>query len=197
MTKEDTKTKGGSAVSEKEILKDEQKLAKDLETAIKHHHHHKKKTSPHKIVKEYMWWSVGAGAIPIPLVDNGALILVQMRMMDRLAHHYGISFKNEDGKAIITSLIGTITVNSLTYGGFTSFIKRIPLLGIVGYVAMPLYSAAITYAIGTLFTLHFSSKGNLLDFDLDTAKTYFGRLYEIGKEEAKHLLKHPIEKEAA
>jgi uncharacterized protein (DUF697 family) len=146
-----------------------------------------KKNDPPAIVKKYMWWSMGAGAIPIPLVDNGALILVQLKMVKRLAEHYGIKISDHDGRALITTLLGTVAVNSLTYGGFTSFVKSIPLVGIVGLAAMPVYSGAITYAIGTLFTLHFSSKGDLLDFDLKTANKYFGRLFLIGKEEAKKI----------
>jgi len=192
MEQKKEKTKGaGPAEESKDIPQKagtefEKKLEALTEEAIEKGEK-QKKASTTKIVKKYMWWSMGAGAIPIPLVDNGALILVQLKMVKRLAEHYGIKFSEQDGKAIITSLLGTLAVNSLTYGGLTSFIKSIPLVGIVGIAAMPVYSGAVTYAIGTLFALHFSSKGDLLNFDLKVANKYFGRLFLIGKEEAKNI----------
>ena len=34
-----------------------------------------------KIVRNYMWWSMGAGLIPVPLVDMAAVTGVQLKMV--------------------------------------------------------------------------------------------------------------------
>ena len=138
-------------------------------------------------VKRYMWWSIGAGLIPVPLLDLGALAGVQLKMLHRLSQHYDVAFSENRGKSIIAALIGTITTDSLHRGAFTSFIKSIPFIGIIGAVSMPIYAGATTYAIGKVFIQHFESGGTFLDFDPKKVKNYFATLYEEGKLAASKL----------
>jgi len=138
-------------------------------------------TAAHKLVNRYMYWSMGAGLIPVPWLDVGALAGVQLKMLHRLSQHYEVEFSKNRGKSIIAALAGTITADSLRRGVFTSFIKSIPLIGVVGVLSMPIYAGATTYAIGKVFIQHFESGGTFLDFDTKKVKDHFGKLFEEGK----------------
>jgi uncharacterized protein (DUF697 family) len=146
-----------------------------------------KKVAPVKHVKKYMWWSMGAGLIPIPLLDLGVVAGVQLKMLHGLSQHYDVKFKENAGKSIIAALTGTLTADALRGSTLTSFIKSIPLVGVIGSVSMPIYTGAITYAIGKVFIQHFESGGTFLDFDPQKVKDYFAKLYEDGKKVATNL----------
>jgi len=61
-----------------------------------------------KTVKNYMWWSMGAGLIPVPFVDLVAVSGVQLKMLAEISKIYGVQFQESRGKAVIGSLIGSI-----------------------------------------------------------------------------------------
>jgi uncharacterized protein (DUF697 family) len=165
----------------------EEKSPPDIETILAAVTQSSTKGQPVDIIKRYMWWAMGAGLLPWPLVDDGALVLVQMRMVDRLSNYYGKAFSENDGKALITSLLGAITADTLSRGGFVSIVKSIPVVGVVGLAAMPIFSGAVTYAIGTLFSLQMASNNDFLEFK-DIPKKYFGRLFKIGKQQARDMI---------
>src|SRR6201999_4230329 len=63
-----------------------------------------------------------------------------------------------------------------------SAIKFVPVLGpMVGLLAFPASSAALTYAVGKVFVQHFASGGTFLDFDPKTVRDHFVKQYEEGK----------------
>lgn len=135
----------------------------------------------HKLSHRYTLWSMGAGLIPLPLVDIGVLAGIQLKMLHRLSGHYGVKFSENAGKSIIAALLGTITTDSLRTSTFTSFVKSLPLVGFIGAISMPIYAGATTYAIGKVFIQHFESGGTFLDFDYKKVKDYFAKQYEEGK----------------
>jgi uncharacterized protein (DUF697 family) len=92
-----------------------------------------------------------------------------------------VPFSESRGKSIIAALTGSLGADFLRKSALTRFIKSIPLVGVIGGLAMPVYSAAITYALGKLFIQHFESGGTLLSFDPKKVKDYFAKLYEEGK----------------
>jgi uncharacterized protein (DUF697 family) len=123
----------------------------------------------------------------VPWLDVGALAGVQLKMLHRLSEHYEVKFSENYGKSIIATLMGTITADSLKRGAFTSFIKSIPLIGVIGMVSMPIYAGATTYAIGKVFIQHFESGGTFLDFDSKKVKNHFAELFEEGKLKASEI----------
>ena len=143
--------------------------------------------TPAKLVKRYVWWSMGAGLIPVPLLDLSAVAGVQLKMLHRLSQYYGVKFKRNIGKSIIAVLTGAITADALRGSVLTSFVKSIPLVCILGSVSMPIYAGAITYAVGKVFIQHFESGGTFLDFDPQKVKDSFAKLYEDGKKVAADL----------
>lgn len=142
------------------------------------------------LVKKYMWWSMGAGLIPVPFVDLAAVSGVQLKMLSDLSKLYEIKFSENKGKSIVSALLGSIVPNSFAYGGVGSVLKMIPLIGsVVGGVSMSLFSGAATYAIGKVFIQHFEAGGTFLDFDPVKVKEYFRSKFEEGKEIAKEMEK--------
>jgi uncharacterized protein (DUF697 family) len=132
-------------------------------------------------VQRYMLWSMGAGLIPVPWLDIGAVAGVQLKMLHRLSQHYGVEFSKNRGKSIIAALVGTITAHTLRRGALTGFLKSIPIIGAIGMVSMSIFSGAMTYAIGKVFIQHFESGGTFLDFDPQKVKDHFFKHFEEGK----------------
>lgn len=142
-----------------------------------------------EIVKRYMLWSMGAGLIPVPIVDVGVLSGVQLKMLAVLSRHYQVPFCRNAGKSAIATLLGFVTANSLRGSVVTSFLKALPVVGFLGSVSMPIYSGAITYAIGKLFVQHFESGGTFLTFKPYKVKEHFEKLFKEGKAIASNLKK--------
>ena len=137
------------------------------------------------LVKKYMWWSMGAGLIPVPFVDIAAVSGVQLKMIKDISDIYGIKFSENKGKSIVSALLGSIVPNSLARGGVGSILKMIPVVGtVMGGISMSLFSGASTYAIGKAFIQHFESGGTFLNFDPVKVKDYFFSKFEEGKKVA-------------
>lgn len=145
-------------------------------------------TGANKIVNRYILWSMGAGLVPIPIVDMAAIVVVQLKMLKDLAKYYSIEFSEEKGKSIISSLVGGVAAESIAHGSIGSFLKSIPGAGtLFGMVAMPVSAGATTYAVGKIFTQHFASGGTLLDFNPDEVRDLFNQSVKEGKDVVKNM----------
>ncbi len=137
-----------------------------------------------ELVRNRVYWSLGIGLVPIPLVDFAGLMAVQLDMLARLAKIYGVPFRKDMGKNIISTLVGS-AVPALTAAPLASMLKFIPVIGYTtGAVSMSLVGGACTYALGKVFTKHFALGGTLFDLDLECAKKDFKAEYETGKAKA-------------
>lgn len=137
------------------------------------------------IVKSHVMYSLGAGLVPVPLLDIAAVSAVQLDMLKQLAKLFGKSFKESSGK----SWISAITGSTLARMG-ASLVKTIPGIGsILGGVTMSALSGASTYAIGQVFIWHFSTGGDFVDFNFEKAKEIYEKEFERGKKVAKDLEK--------
>lgn len=137
------------------------------------------------IIRNHMIWSMGAGLIPIPLVDFVAVGAIQLDMVRQMAKLYDIDFKMSEGKAFIGALTGT----SMAKIGARA-VKFIPGIGsLLGGVTMAVISGASTYAIGEVFKKHFETGGTFLDFDPGRLKKMYDEKFEKGKDIARDLQK--------
>lgn len=137
------------------------------------------------IIRNHVLLSLGAGFVPVPLLDLVAVSAVQLDMCRLLAKNYNIEFKEELGKSVISSIAGTAVAR---YGA--SLAKTIPGIGsILGGISMSALSGATTFAIGQVFKRHFGGGGDLFDFNLDKAKKIFEQELEKGKKVAQELEK--------
>jgi uncharacterized protein (DUF697 family) len=121
------------------------------------------------LIKQYISWSIGAGGVPVPLLDMTALLAVQLRMISKLVELYNIPYSEQRSKEAVTGLTGGFDTGY--FGG--SALRMFPIMGIFSFAAMPAINAAITYAVGKVLIQHFESGGTFLDFDPEKVKTYF------------------------
>jgi len=136
----------------------------------------------HKTIKTYMWWSAGAGLIPVPVVDLLAISGLQLKMISDISRLYEVPFHEYRGKAIIASLMGFVLPHATACGMIGSLLKAVPLVGaLAGAPAMSIFSAASAWALGNVFIQHFESGGTFLDFDPEKVKVYYKKQFEEGK----------------
>jgi uncharacterized protein (DUF697 family) len=141
-----------------------------------------------KKVRNYMWWSMGAGLVPVPILDLVAVSGVQLKMLADISKIYEVPFHESRVKAVIGSLLGFIVPQSLSCGLVGSAIKAIPGVGaLAGAPAMALFSGASAWALGNVFIQHFESGGTFLDFDPDAVKEYFRTQFQEGQQLASKL----------
>ena len=142
------------------------------------------------IIRGHMIWSMGAGIIPVPIIDFLAVGAIQIDMVRQISRAYDIDYKESEGKALISALTGA----SLARLG-ASAVKSIPGVGsIIGGATTAILSGASTYAIGEVFNKHFTTGGTFLDFDLASLKKFYDKKFEKGKSEAQKMHKQEKEK---
>lgn len=143
-----------------------------------------------KITRKYMLWSIGAGLIPIPIVDVATVIGVQVKMISEISDVYGVKFSENKAKNTISAALSGVTASTFATGTVGSSLKSIPFVGtIIGTITMPFFSSASAYALGTVFINHFENGGTFLDLDSDTIKSNFQEMFQKGKEVSKELKK--------
>jgi uncharacterized protein (DUF697 family) len=139
----------------------------------------------HRTVKKFMYWSMGAGLIPIPAVDLAAIAAIQLKMVSDIAGHYDQRFSKQAGKALIGSLVGA-AVPAAGGPALGSAIKVVPIVGqTAGVIATPVVAGASTFAVGKVFIQHFESGGTMLDFDPERMRDYYSEQFEKGKTSSK------------
>lgn len=136
----------------------------------------------HKLTRRYVLWSMGGGLIPVVGLDLVAIIAAQLKMLAEMSKIYGVEFKENRAKSIVTTLIGSVGIVPIGTGVLFSVMKIIPVVGqLAATVALPISAGAITYATGKVFTAHFESGGTLLDFNPAKMKEAYRRMFEEGK----------------
>lgn len=149
-----------------------------------------------KVVRRYMYWSGGAGLIPIPFVDVAAVAGVQLKMLAELSRIYGVRFNENRGKAAIASLSSLVIPHAVAFGPvgslvaaaftpITRLLTSVPLIApVAGAPVMGLASAAYAWALGKMFIQHFESGGTFLNFNPEQVKERFRMEFEEGKRRA-------------
>ncbi len=133
------------------------------------------------IIRKRVYAAVGLGFVPVPLVDLAGLTAIQLEMVYALSKAYGVEFKKERVKSIISSLCGSV-VTVAAVPMLASLFKCIPVIGTTaGAATLSITGGATTYALGWVFDRHFKKGGNLVNFDTDEAKSYFKTKMEEGK----------------
>jgi uncharacterized protein (DUF697 family) len=118
-----------------------------------------------KLVDRFATWSGVAGLLPIPVVDLVAVGGLQFQMLRRLSQIYNVSFSENRGKAVLSSLLGAMVPTAGGLGAADA-LKAIPIVGtIISAFVTPALAAGATYAIGRVFIQHFASGGTLIDFN--------------------------------
>ncbi|MDH3651061.1 MAG: DUF697 domain-containing protein [Saprospiraceae bacterium] len=145
------------------------------------------------IVQNHMIWAMGAGLIPVPMADFLAVSAIQLDMVRQLCNLYDIDYKETEGKAMITSLTGSMVAKLGARA-----IKFIPGVGsVIGGVTLAILSGASTYALGEVFKKHFETGGTFLDFDPARLKKVYNEMFEKGKKYAYQMKREQDQKVSA
>ena len=92
----------------------------------------------YKIVRKYMWWSMGAGLIPVPFLDWAAVSGIQFKMIADLAKTYDVRLQKDAVKATIGALSGFVLPHAVACGLVGTMFKAVPVIGFVaGQTAPP------------------------------------------------------------
>ncbi|MBF0573054.1 MAG: DUF697 domain-containing protein [Desulfamplus sp.] len=131
--------------------------------------------------RKRVYAAVGAGLIPLPVIDFIALTGIQMELVQSLCKIYDVPFMKNIGKTLVTTLVGGgLPVHASPF--LASLVKNIPLIGTTtGAVTLSVVGGSCTYAIGKVFTQHFESGGTLLNFDPEEMRDYFQSYYKEGE----------------
>jgi uncharacterized protein (DUF697 family) len=129
------------------------------------------------LIRQHVIWAIGAGLVPIPVVDVAAVTLIQMDMLKQLAALYEVDFQENLGRAFVSSLTGS----TFALVGST-LIKAIPGVGsLIGGLSMSALAGASTYAIGKVAADSFAAGKSLGGIDLAAARAAYERALEEGK----------------
>ncbi len=133
----------------------------------------------HALVRRNVYWALGLGLLPFPLVDFALLTAVQIKMLKELSALYGVSFSERRARTLVWSLVtglGSVVVTGALAG---SLFKLVPFAGmLVGTVGVSVVAAALTQAIGDLFIMHYEAGGTLLTFDVEAMHAHFREEYD-------------------
>jgi uncharacterized protein (DUF697 family) len=130
-----------------------------------------------EIVRTHVLWALGAGLVPVPLLDVAAVTAVQLDMIQQLAKNYNQDFSAHNTKTILNALAGS----TLARAG-ASLVKIVPVVGpMLGGFSMSVLSGATTYAVGMVFTKHFDEGGTLDNFRAESYKAIYEGYLEDGK----------------
>lgn len=166
-------------------------MSKDTETIIDDSIENSLSTKPEeagKIIRRNIYWSLGAGIVPIPLFDLMAITGVQIKMIHSLSKLYNVPFSNDLVKSIVASLIGGMGSMSLAKSVGSSLMKIIPIGGrinqLVCGLTLPLMAGAVTYAIGKIFVMHYETGGTMLNFNPAKMNEHFAEQFKKGQKVA-------------
>lgn len=134
------------------------------------------------IVRRNVYWALGLGLLPFPLVDIAAMTGVQVKMIAELSALYEVKFAEERARTAVVALttgLGSVALAGAIAG---SLFKLVPVVGVLaGAVGVPLFGGALTHALGNLFVMHYESGGTLLTFDADRMREHFRKEFEQSK----------------
>jgi uncharacterized protein (DUF697 family) len=133
------------------------------------------------VIKQHVIWSVGAGLVPVPLVDFVAVTAIQVDLIRQLCTLHGVGYEEATGKL----WVGALTGGAVARIG-ASAIKAIPGIGsLIGGLSMSIASGASTWAVGQVVDKHLAGGGTMQNFNVDAAKRQYATEYEKGKDVAK------------
>lgn len=146
------------------------------------------------IVVQHVYYSMGAGLIPVPIFDIAAVGTIQFLMVRSVAELYGEDVSENLTRPLISSAVGgtlpAAVAASLGRTSLASFIKAVPIVGpLIAAGTVPVLSGASTYAVGKAFVQHFESGGTLLTIDPSDFKDAVVDAFEEGKQTAQAVRK--------
>ncbi len=147
---------------------------------VKHKH---RLTRVNKLVRNHSIVNGALGIIPIGPLGVPLIIANALKMLHKLSKIYGVEFKKDVGKSVISGFLvgcGTFSISGRLIWGLST---AIPIAApVIGVITRPIFASAMMYALGHLFIQHFESGGTFLNFDPDKVRGHYAELFKEGKE---------------
>ncbi|MCU0447263.1 MAG: DUF697 domain-containing protein [Microscillaceae bacterium] len=141
------------------------------------------------VIDNHVLWAMGAGAIPLPVLDVAVVTAIQLNMFRELCMVYQVDYNEAFGRNLISSIAGA----TLAKIG-ASFIKAIPVVGsLLGGVPMVVLSGASTYGMGQVFKKYLEVGGFVSTFSFENAQKIYEEAFEKGKSYVQDLQKKASE----
>jgi uncharacterized protein (DUF697 family) len=135
-----------------------------------------RKQEAFRLVKLYTTLSVPGGLVPIPFGDLVLVTTLQLRMLERIARVYGVTFCTDKTRLLLGAImLGAPQgmTNGLLAAVGTAASASWVVIGpgsVVAGIGLGALEATVTFALGQVFIEHFESGGTLLDFDAAAAR---------------------------
>ncbi len=129
------------------------------------------------ILRKYVLISAGAGAVvTAPVLDVTVLAGVHVAMIKEITEHYGISFSEDEARAIIAAVAASLVPGSLGSLFGRRLLRALPFASpLVAVVLWGGASGVVSYLLGTLFIRHYEAGGTLATFDVEHLHAIFSR----------------------
>jgi uncharacterized protein (DUF697 family) len=124
------------------------------------------------LVKNFTLASAAIALVPLPLIDQVALITLELKMVHELAKIYDVPFQPNVAVAILSSLLSGMT-GGLMAKALQSLSKLVPLLATLGSGSIAISSASVTFALGSVFIRHFEDNGTFSNVNFEWLKNIF------------------------
>ena len=135
------------------------------------------------IIKSNLFWSMGAGLVPVPFLDIAGIAGVQIKMLFELSKLYGVKFSENRVKSVLASLIGSAGTGGIATGAVASLIKVVPVVGTFGGVlALPVVAGAFDVRRGQGLCSAFRIWRHLPGFRSGQDQAVFCRTVQRGPE---------------
>lgn len=165
------------AVEQPEVLEPEQVSPEDLQLLAD-----EKIDKAANIVWRKMLYSAGVGLAPVPVLDLAAFLALQIHMTKQLSDVFEVPYRENWGKNIVFSLVGSILPVGLA-GSLAYALKQVPVIGATtSAISMSVLAGACTYALGKVLTSHLASGGSFLTLRAESLKEAFKKHFAEGRE---------------
>lgn len=126
--------------------------------------------------------SMGIGVTLLPIFSLVTVTAVQLNMVRKLSKLYGVNFKENTAKKIITAVIGA-GVPVLATGPVELLALCLPVIGTsAAFATMPALNGLSTYAVGRMFVTHFERGGDFVGINAEAMKKEFNSAYQNSRE---------------
>ena len=140
------------------------------------------------VIYRNVLWSLGACAVPVPVLDVVAIVAVEVKLLAELSALYGVPFREALATKLVLSLLAGVGGHAAGVVVVLSLGKVIPGFGsLLGFATSQLFAGAFTHATGQVYVMHLETGGTLLDLDPRAVRAHFRREFAAGKRIASDL----------
>jgi uncharacterized protein (DUF697 family) len=108
-----------------------------------------------RIVRHYAVMAGCGGIIPVPIVNISAITTIIVRMLQRLARVYDVTFERDRARALVISLLGGTLPTGFAVTTSSTLVYLIPGANFAAMAVSCVSAVACTRAIGHLFIDYF------------------------------------------